>query len=154
MEQPNTIARCFWCGRPKDSSITEEDIQKKHLKNLIQDYVPCDNCKKVFGNGIHVIGVTKKPIIDGMFPINPMERDKLYPTGSMMVVDEDFINQLLFRDEDKDLKERVLENRMLMLPEETVSDLVDQARDQNMGVTLDSYIDDLEKEESIKDETD
>ena len=138
MNEENRAERCFWCGRLKDPNITEE--QAEQMGSVIRSYVPCDSCKELFSKGIHVIGVTKEPIIDGMFPISVNGDEKLYPTGSMFVANEEFINDMLSEESEKELKENVLREKILMLPDELVSQIVSDARKAEQGQDLDGYI--------------
>ena len=89
------IERCFWCGRPKNGEVLETEETVK--KSIIRDYVPCNSCKELIDDKIHVIGVTTEPIVEGMFPISADENGEncLYPTGSMFVATENFVKELL-----------------------------------------------------------
>lgn len=138
MPDTERVERCFWCGRPKDKTITEE--QAATMDSVINNYVPCDSCKEIFAKGIHVIGVTKEPIVEGMFPISTDEDSNLYPTGSMFVANEEFIEDMLSEESEKELKENVLKERILMLPDELVSQIVQDARNAEQGENLDDYI--------------
>jgi len=138
------IERCFWCGRPKDGAIEETD---ETLKNsVINNYIPCDDCKKRYNGGVHVIGVTKEPIVEGMFPISKDETTSLYPTGSMFVATDELIKEILSEDSDKDLLENVLKERVLMLPNDVVEDIVSdiKAAKGNESDDYEGYIEELD----------
>ena len=132
-ESPQEIEICFWCGRPKDKNIelTDGDIENGKYVPRITSYIPCDDCKKIIGNNIHVIGVSKKPIIKDMFPISKDGEDFLYPTGSMFVAGDDFVMDVLSGDENKEIRENVLKERILLLPEEVVTDIIHKMRKDN-----------------------
>ena len=157
MSEENRIERCFWCGRPKDQTITEE-TEETIKQSVINNYNPCEKCKEQFADGVHVIGVTKEPIVKGMFPISKDGDNVLYPTGSMFVANDDFIKDLISEPSEEQLLHDVLEKRLLMLPDEFVVDIVEQARKEQQGEDLDTYInDDMENavnEEDVHSESD
>lgn len=149
MDEVKNVEFCFWCGEPKDKSIKDEinSDNKKSFRPVINNYNPCERCKEIFSNGIHVIGVSKEPVIKTMFPITKTDEDgPLYPTGSMFVADDYFIEELLDSPDDKELKENVLKERIIMLPDEFVSQMIKEAREQGRGQSLDSIIKDKEGE--------
>lgn len=136
------IERCFWCGKPKSGEIikeTEETI--KH--SVINNYEPCDACKASFGNGIHVIGVTKEPIVESMFPISKDEKNTLYPTGSMFVANEEFVKEMLSDESEKELLDAVLKERVLMIPSELCDQIVNDARNAQVE-SNDKYINQMD----------
>lgn len=149
MDNENVVERCFWCGHLKDKSITDEDVSNKHLQAVIRDYVPCDACKDVFSHGIHVIGVTDHPIIEGMFPISHDEKaGDLYPTGAMFVANEQFVYGLFTDESEKEQRDRVLKERVLMLPNEFVENLVREAEEQDsQSGNMDEYLNQLDEQE-------
>lgn len=128
-----TIPQCFWCGKDKNEialmgKIDREDSEAP--RHVIMDYEPCDKCKELFDKGIHVIGVTEKPIIKNMFPICTSPDGKsLYPTGTMFVSSEDWIRRLLSDPEEKGLLDAVLEHRKMLMPEEICAEYVRQAKE-------------------------
>lgn len=63
-----TIPLCFWCGKPKNeialmgrigNARRGEDIEAP--RNLVLDYIPCDDCEKNMALGVTVIEVTEEP---------------------------------------------------------------------------------------------
>lgn len=120
------IERCFWCGKPKSGEIKETEETIKN--SVINNYEPCDACKASFGNGIHVIGVTKEPIVKNMFPISKDDKNTLYPTGSMFVASEEFIKDMLSDESEKELLEAVLKEKVLMIPNELCEQIVNDVR--------------------------
>lgn len=143
-EEEKRIERCFWCGRPKSGPIeeTEETINN----SVITNYQPCPLCKEEFSKGIHVIGVTEKPIVDGMFPIMKDDKNTLYPTGSMFVAQEDFIKDMLSEESEKELLENVLKERVILLRNEMVEQIVEDARAAgNENELVEDYKNKLEK---------
>lgn len=124
------IERCFWCGKPKSGEIKETEETIKN--SVINNYEPCDACKASFGNGIHVIGVTKEPIVKDMFPISKDDKNTLYPTGSMFIANEEFIKEMLSDESEKELLEAVLKERVLMIPNELCDQIVNDARNSQV----------------------
>ena len=121
---------CFWCGRPKDSSIDPEKLNAKNT--VIPDYTPCDKCIEEFDGGIHVIGVSTDPIVENMPPISKDDKLTLYPTGSMFVGADSFIKDMLLEDnekeEDNELLQNVLKERVLMIPNELCESIIEEIR--------------------------
>lgn len=134
---------CFWCGLPKDQSIEFEGAwDEKYQKDIVVgSYEPCDRCKELIGDGIHVMGATKDPIVEGMPPIIQDGDVTLYPTGSMFVATEQIIRGLLADDsadeegkKELDSKiEAVLKDRVMFLPEETVVAIIEQIQEERKG---------------------
>ncbi len=138
MAEEKKIEICFWCGNPKEESVSQEELleAKNNNKIVINNYKPCSKCQEMFKDGIHVIGVVDKPIAKGMFPISKSEEHTLYPTGSMFVASDEFIYDLLSDDAQKELRENVLKERVLMMPDEIVTGIVNDAREHNQGEDL------------------
>ena len=152
------IERCFWCGKPKDQSITEE-TEETINNSIINSYVPCDKCKETFANGIHVMGVSKEPIVDGMFPITKDNDNVLYPTGSMFISNDEFIKDILSDPSEKELLDNVLKERKLLLPNDFVEQIINDIRDVENEMNakdVDNHLDTLEEvldEEKIHDQS-
>lgn len=145
-EEVKRIERCFWCGKPKDGSIIEETEETLH-NSVINNYEPCENCKKAFAHGVHVIGVTKQPIVDGMFPIMKDGDNVLYPTGSMFVANDDFIKDML--DGEDELLANVLKERILLIPNEQCEQIVNDATEaQNQAQDIEEAMDEVAQGES------
>ena len=152
------IDRCFWCGKPKSGAITETEDTIRN--SVINNYTPCDACKKSFNGGIHVIGVTTEPIIKGMFPISKDEKNTLYPTGSMFIANNEFIKDMLSEDSEKELLENVLRERIIMIPNDVCEKIVNDAREaqsgeeyiNHMDTITDAVIDKINEERSTNEE--
>lgn len=134
-----TIPVCFWCGKEKNEvallgKIDKEDFEAP--RRVILNYEPCDKCKKLFGKGIHVIGVTEEPIVPGMFPIVDDSRAKLYPTGSMFIAPEDWVKDFLTVNERENMIEEVLAKKSLLMPDHIVCQIVDESNAPEMEVEL------------------
>lgn len=89
-----TIPVCFFCGHEKNELALlgqlKGDVEAP--KNAILDYEPCESCQKIFAQGILLVGVSDH-INDGRPPIVSNGSNALYPTGSYMVVTEDFLDK-------------------------------------------------------------
>ena len=134
IEEKETMRVCFWCGRPFDGS--DKEI-KKDDPIFVASYDPCDKCKEEIGDNIHVIGVTPEPIINEIPAIGKNDKDEdLYPTGSMFVAGENFLDMIFTQDKDnkteeeiEEQKKAILEAKVLMLPEDTVLDIIKTVRE-------------------------
>ena len=127
-----TIPICFWCGEEKNEVVLLGELKDdaEASKNMIVDYEPCDACKELFSKGIQIIGVVDQPVVDGMFPIIVNDDVELYPTGSMLLVSEDFIVRFSAAnvEHDANLLDKVLKHRKLMLPENIVLQMIEDSK--------------------------
>ena len=101
-------------------------------KHLVVDYEPCDTCKELFSKGIHVIGVTPKPIAQGQFPI--MQNPEMFPTGSMFVAPKEWMKSFLEENEHPEMVNDVLEKGVMLMPDEIVSKIVEESNAPEMEV--------------------
>lgn len=141
-----TIPRCFWCGRDKNMIALMGKIDRQDSQapmGVIMDYEPCDECKELFSKGIHVIGVTDKPVVKGMFPILQDDKNTFYPTGSMFVAKEEFIERFLKANDSEEMLEDVLEKKVLLMPSTLVDEIVADSKAAEMEV---------EQQEAVEDE--
>lgn len=154
MSEQQRAERCFWCGKLKSHELTEREVLEKKIQSYIGSYEPCDQCKELFKDGIHVVGVTNKPIVEGMFPISTNGDENLYPTGSMFIANDEFITDMLSEDSEKELLKNVLKERKLMLRNEVVESIVKQAREANVGKDIDVNVGEGESnEEEVQDQS-
>lgn len=135
----STIPICFWCGKEKNEIALLGKIDKEDSpapRKIVVNYEPCDACKELFSKGIHVIGCSKTPMVETMFPI--MEDDKccLYPTGSMFVAPEEWIKDFLTQNEREDMIENVLEMKVLLIPDDIVNQIIKDSNAEEMEVEL------------------
>ena len=124
------IPICFWCGQEKDEiamlgKIDKEDSPAPH--KLILDYEPCDKCKELIGEGIHVIGVQEEPVVKSMMPIcnNPV----MYPTGSFFVASPQWVQAILEANDQHDAVEDILKNQALLIPENILRQIINESVD-------------------------
>lgn len=107
-----TIPVCHYCGKEKNEIILtgaaggkwarENGHADGHMPMLVfieNDVVPCDECKK---KGVAIAEIS--------------DEDQKKLTGRRWLVTEDFVRRLLQKD--KDLLEKALEVRVMLMPEE------------------------------------
>lgn len=125
-----TIPICFFCGEEKNEVAMlgrigdgrkGEDFEAP--RHMLLDYEPCDKCKENMDKGITLIGVVTEPIEDGRPPITKSGDTDLYPTGSWVVVSEDFIRRSINSEE---LAEAVISARRTVAEDAVVRDLCRQ----------------------------
>lgn len=142
-----TIPVCFWCGKDKNEVALMGKIDKEDSeapRKLIINYEPCDACKELFSKGIHVVGVTDKPIVPEMFPIVQDDKVTLYPTGSMFVATEDWVQRFLTANEQEAMISDVLAKKTLLMPDVIVNEIVRESKVEEMEVQIPTQ--DIEKE--------
>jgi len=92
-----TIPICFWCGKSKDEIALlghigdyrkGEDFEAP--RNMVLDYIPCDNCVANMGLGVTVIEASDTPII----PNQPEIQEGLYPTGKWVVIKQEAADRI------------------------------------------------------------
>lgn len=125
-----TIPICFWCGKEKNEvallgKIDREDSEAP--RRVIMNYDPCDSCQELFAKGIHIIGVSEQPVMQGMFPISKSGGKDLFPTGAMFVAREEWVKQMVSEPDEKELLDNVLKERVMLMPSEVVEDIVKEA---------------------------
>lgn len=133
-----TIPVCFWCGEAKNEiamlgKIDKEDSEAP--KYIVLNYEPCDKCKELFSKGIHVVGVTTTPMVDGMFPIQETSSIALYPTGAFFVAPEEWA-KLVLEDDEETLK-NVLEHKVLLMDNESVLETIAEIKFEDNEVVED-----------------
>lgn len=131
-----TIPICFWCGKEKNEIALMGKINKNDdaaPRRIIMDYEPCEHCKDIFSKGIHVIGVTEEPMVQGMFPIVIKdENTKLYPTGAMFVGTTDWVQRFLTANESEGMIKDVLEKKVLLMPNDQVVAFIEDIKTQDV----------------------
>ncbi len=121
---------CFWCTKETGKPVMLPEVNgKTPPKKAILNYEPCDECKAMFSQGIHIIGVVDKPLVETMPPIVKDEGVELYPTGSFFVASEPWTEEMLKKNDKADMLEDVLKRKVLMMPEEIVSKIIEEAKD-------------------------
>lgn len=126
-----SIPTCFWCGNPKKELALMGRMDKKDSKApkyIVLDYEPCDECKKLFSNGIHVVGCSNEPTAKGQFPMLDSESVKLYPTGAMFVAKEEWVKDFLKANDSEDMIPDVIEKKVLLMPDSIVNEIVSESK--------------------------
>lgn len=134
-----TIPICFWCGKEKEEIALLGQINKKDSeapRRVIMDYEPCEQCKELFNMGIHIIGVSTEPMVETMFPIVNDENITLYPTGSMFVSSEEWVTNFLTANNQQSMLDNVLSNRVLMLPDTIVTEIIEDSKAEEINVEI------------------
>ena len=79
-----TIPVCFWCGKQKNEIALmghmTDDIEAP--KNMVLDYVPCEECQNHMSMGVAVLEASDHPNTEGQ---PPMQKG-VYPTSRFVVV--------------------------------------------------------------------
>ena len=79
-----TIPVCFWCGKQKNEIALmghmKGDIEAP--KNMVLDYVPCEECHNHMAMGVAVLEASDHPNTEGQ---PPMQKG-VYPTSRFVVV--------------------------------------------------------------------
>ena len=79
-----TIPVCFWCGKQKNEIALmgrmTGDIEAP--KNMVLDYVPCEECQNHMAMGVAVLEASDHPNTEGQ---PPMQKG-VYPTSRFVVV--------------------------------------------------------------------
>lgn len=87
-----TIPVCFWCGKQKNEIALmgrmTDDIEAP--KNMVLDYVPCEECQSHMAMGVAVLEASDHPNTEGQ---PPMQKG-VYPTSRFVVVTTDCANRV------------------------------------------------------------
>ena len=79
-----TIPVCFWCGKQKNEIALmghmTGDIEAP--KNMVLDYVPCEECQSHMAMGVAVLEASDHPNTEGQPPM----QTGVYPTSRFVVV--------------------------------------------------------------------
>lgn len=121
---------CFWCTKEtgKPVMLSEVNGKKPPLKAIL-NYEPCESCKDMFSRGIHVIGVVTEPLAETIPPIMKDGNIALYPTGSFFVATPEWTTQMLKTNDKQEMIQDVLSHKVLMMPEEIVSQIIKESKD-------------------------
>ena len=79
-----TIPVCFWCGKQKNEIALmgrmTDDIEAP--KNMVLDYVPCEECQSHMAMGVAVLEASDRPNTEGQPPM----QTGVYPTSRFVVI--------------------------------------------------------------------
>lgn len=115
-----TTIICFWCREvDKEEVLPEREDGEPAPERAIVDYTPCHACRQKFNDGILFAEVETEPQSPGQFPISEQQVDNapespLYPTGRYIVVNEDFVPQIM---KDEAAKECLMSRHALVTRE-------------------------------------
>lgn len=118
---------CFFCQKEKNELLLlghignkrkHEDIQAP--SHMVFDYEPCENCKTIMSQGITMIAVSKKALVENQ----PEIQKGLYPTGSWCLVSDEFIIRNIT---DETMCKNILEKRKLFAEHDMVESIINQA---------------------------
>lgn len=124
-----SIPICFWCGKDKNEILLLGKIDRKDSEapnRVFVDYEPCEECKKVIGNNIHVIGVESYPVIDCP-PISSSEQGIFYPTGRWAVFNREYFTRLkdgIENEEQIELIESILKKGVALFPDNELAQAI------------------------------
>lgn len=87
-----TIPVCFWCGKQKNEIALmgrmTDDIEAP--KNMVLDYVPCEECQSRMAMGVAVLEASDHPNTEGQPPM----QEGVYPTSRFVVVTTECANRV------------------------------------------------------------
>ena len=124
-----SMVMCFWCGEEKNELVllgrmNREDSEAP--RKILRDYEPCDKCKELFSHGVHIIGVSETPAIEGLPPITVQNHTEYYPTGVFTLVSDDYIVRVL----DSEPAQQVLKARKMLMHSDELQKLLNEYNSQ------------------------
>lgn len=85
---------CPYCREPKGVALVGRLPQdKKAPREVVADYEPCSNCKKLFAGGVLCLDVVETPTFEDQPPVFEDSNIKLYPTFRFMVLKREFATE-------------------------------------------------------------
>jgi hypothetical protein len=121
-----TLLTCFWCGEETGEIALLGKIDKEDSAapmRCVLNYEPCEKCKKLFSQGIHVIGCTEERPSNGLPPISRTGDADMYPTGAYVVVSRDYIKRV-FAQQGNSFVDRVLKCGKLLAEDVVVKEII------------------------------
>lgn len=129
------VETCFWCLQPFDKKI-KFDKAKDTME--FSGYLLCEDCKKMLGNNIHVIGVDQKQIINKQPALFfGKNGESYYPTGSMFIATDEWVKDFLHGNDADGLSEKILKNRVFTIPQELMDVLIEKFEDEDVDQMID-----------------
>lgn len=88
-----SLALCYWCGEPSGAVVLCGRLKgdERAPATVLLDYEPCDTCRGKWGDGVVFIETTPTPNLASQPAIQ--ERPALYPTGRLVVVKRERLEQ-------------------------------------------------------------
>lgn len=94
---------CPYCREPKGIALMGRLPQDREApKEVIADYEPCDNCKKLFAGGVLCLDTVEVPTFENQQPVFEDKNIKLYPTFRFMVLNKEFVKDNFNISDDQD----------------------------------------------------
>lgn len=117
---------CFFCGKSigivLNGKIGKGDKDIEAPKEVVVDYEPCEKCKKIFSQGLLVMGAT-----DHVEDSRPEIQKGLYPTGSYFVIKDEAIDNFLNNlNVDENFKNHIREKKVLLMDDKVVRHILNQ----------------------------
>lgn len=125
------IKTCFWCLKPFDKQISF-DKEKDTME--FSSYDLCEDCKKMLGNNIHVIGVASQQMLKSQPALFfGKNGESYYPTGSMFVATNEWIMDFLRENDSSELADAIIRNRVFTIPQELMDVLIEKFKDEDVN---------------------
>lgn len=101
--KPNIRICCRWCGGEIkkthvdnfDKLFPNPEFDKEGLVDIVYNYEPCENCRKVWNTAVIILETTEKEPYPDCLPIPGEDSLKLYPTGRYVGVEESIAKSAL-----------------------------------------------------------
>lgn len=114
-----TIPICFWCEKDKNEIAMlgklPGDVEAPMRMWIPGDYEPCEECKKMWNEGVALIEAYENPVLNENQP--PFHG--AYPTGRLMVMSEEGVKKIFM----PEMVKVLLEKRIGFMDSETINAL-------------------------------
>lgn len=129
-----SMMKCFWCmeectGIALLGKLKNDEEAPKEI--IDWSYKPCSKCEKEMKKGIHLIGVSDTPLVEGQPPIGISDGGEIYPDGSWSVARKEWVKGFLSDTENADMVDSVMERGILCLETDILKQLHEQAEQAN-----------------------
>ena len=129
------IKTCFWCLKPFDKKI---NFDKEKDTMEFSSYELCEECKKILGSNIHVIGVTSQQMLKSQPALFfGKHGESYYPTGSMFVATDEWVKDFLCGNGSDELTDTIIKNRVFTIPQELMDVLVEKFKEEDVNEIVD-----------------
>lgn len=114
-----TIPICFWCEKDKNEVALlgklPGDAEAPMRMWIPGDYEPCEECKKMWDDGIALVEAYENPVLNENQP--PFHG--AYPTGRLIILSEEGVKKIFM----PEMAKTLLEKRMGFMNHETIDAL-------------------------------
>lgn len=98
-----SLVICPYCREPKGIALMGRLPQDREApKEVVQDYEPCDKCKKLFAGNVLCLDTVETPTFEGQEPVFQDKNVTLYPTFRFMVLKKEFAQSNFNLTDDQD----------------------------------------------------